>query len=178
MTFKDLKRRVTSSSNQQQTQSFDILQNKPFWNIEEHKQEDIRTKGECCFNHIIGLPTKDGLEKPIFDYQESLSVPSYSFVGISLSLSSSMLSISWEVISSSSNCSGCSLKKRGSNQRYWYAYSRNPELKKLKKVYIGEALLLLNAFQCYSWKEFSWMWIRIVIHVSTILREGTLLSKS
>jgi hypothetical protein len=69
MTFKDLKKRITSS-NQQQIQSFDKLQNKPFWiwNIEEHKQEDIRTKGECCFNHIIGLPTKDGLEKPIFDY--------------------------------------------------------------------------------------------------------------
>jgi hypothetical protein len=74
MTFKDLKKRISSSTNQQQTQSFDILQDKPFWiwNIEEHKQEDVRTKGECCFNHIIGLPTKEGLEKPIFDYQELL----------------------------------------------------------------------------------------------------------
>jgi hypothetical protein len=47
MTFKDLKKRVSSSSNQQQqqTQSFDILQNKSFWiwNMEEHKQEDVRT---------------------------------------------------------------------------------------------------------------------------------------
>jgi hypothetical protein len=77
MTFKDLKKRIMSSSSnqqQQQTQSFAKLQNKPFWiwNIEEHKQEDIKTKGECCFNHIIGLPTKEGLEKPIFDYQELL----------------------------------------------------------------------------------------------------------
>jgi len=24
----------------------------------------------CCFNHIIGLPSKDGLEKPIFDYEK------------------------------------------------------------------------------------------------------------
>jgi hypothetical protein len=75
-TFKDLKKKITSSGNQQQQQtpSFDKLQNKPFWiwNIEEHKLEDIRTKGECCFNHIIGLPTKEGLEKPIFDYQELL----------------------------------------------------------------------------------------------------------
>jgi hypothetical protein len=49
MTFKDLKKRITSS-NRQQIQSFDKLRNKPFWiwNIEEHKQEDIRTKGECC----------------------------------------------------------------------------------------------------------------------------------
>jgi hypothetical protein len=61
MTFKDLKKRITTSGSQQQTQSFDKLQDKPFWiwNIEEHKQEDVRTKGECCFNHIIGLPTKD-----------------------------------------------------------------------------------------------------------------------
>src|SRR6187200_2102546 len=74
MTFKDLKKRINNNNQQQQTQSFDKLQNKPFWiwNIEEHKQEDIKTKGECCFNHIIGLPIKDGLEKPIFDYQELL----------------------------------------------------------------------------------------------------------
>jgi hypothetical protein len=74
MTFKDLKKRINSSSNQQQIQSFDKLHNKSFWiwNIEDHKLEDIRTKGEYCFNHIIGLPTKEGIEKPIFDYQELL----------------------------------------------------------------------------------------------------------
>jgi hypothetical protein len=75
MTFKDLRKRLISSSNQrQQIQSLDKLQNKPFWiwNIEHHKLEDVRTKGECCFNHIIGLPTKEGLDKPIFDYQEIL----------------------------------------------------------------------------------------------------------
>ena len=45
MTFKDLKKKITSSGNQQQQQtpSFDKLQNKPFWiwNIEEHNVEDI-----------------------------------------------------------------------------------------------------------------------------------------
>jgi hypothetical protein len=73
MTFKDLKKRI-SISGSQQTRSFDKLQNKPFWiwNIEEHKQEDVRTKGYCCFNHIIGLPIKEELEKPIFDYQQLL----------------------------------------------------------------------------------------------------------
>ena len=24
----------------------------------------------CCFNHIVGLPTKNGIEKPLFDYQK------------------------------------------------------------------------------------------------------------
>jgi hypothetical protein len=73
MTFKDLRKRIISSSNQQQqqTRSFDKLQNKPFW-IWEHKQDDVRTKGQCCLNHINGLPTKEGLEKPIFDYKELL----------------------------------------------------------------------------------------------------------
>jgi hypothetical protein len=50
MTFKDLGKRIGRSSNQQQqqTHSFDKLQNKPFWiwNIEEYKLEDVRTKGE------------------------------------------------------------------------------------------------------------------------------------
>jgi hypothetical protein len=72
LTFKDLKKRVSLESiTQQQSRLFERLQNKPFWiwNVEEHKQEDIKTKGECCFNHIIGLPQKDGIDKPLLDYE-------------------------------------------------------------------------------------------------------------
>ena len=74
MTFKDLKKRVTLEVAQQQSKSFERMRNKPFWiwNSEEHKKEDIKTKGNCCFNHIIGLPTKEQIEKPIFDYQKIL----------------------------------------------------------------------------------------------------------
>ena len=32
----------------------------------------MKTKGDCCFNHIIGLPRKDGIEKSIFDYEKLL----------------------------------------------------------------------------------------------------------
>jgi hypothetical protein len=42
------------------------------WDVEEHKKEDIRTRGDCCFNHIIGLPQKEGMEKPLFDYEKIL----------------------------------------------------------------------------------------------------------
>jgi hypothetical protein len=51
---------------------FQTLQGKPFWiwQVEEHKQEDIRTNGDCCFNHIIGLPQKDGIDKPMYDYEQ------------------------------------------------------------------------------------------------------------
>jgi hypothetical protein len=70
MTFKDLKKKVTLELPQQYrlTQS---LHNKPFWiwDVQEHKQEDIRNNGNCCFNHIIRLPKKDSVEKPPYDYQ-------------------------------------------------------------------------------------------------------------
>jgi hypothetical protein len=71
MTFNDLKKRISSGS-QQQTQFFGKLRNKPFWiwNIEEHKREDVITKGNCCFNHIVGLPQKDGTDKPLYNYEK------------------------------------------------------------------------------------------------------------
>jgi hypothetical protein len=75
LTFKDLKKKVTLESAQQQSKLFETLQNKPFWiwNIEEHKHEDIRMNGDCCFNHIIGLPQKDGIDKPLYDYERLIS---------------------------------------------------------------------------------------------------------
>ena len=59
---------------QQQTRLFDILRDKPFWiwDYEKHVQEDINTKGQCCFNHLISCPTKNREEKPLFDYEELL----------------------------------------------------------------------------------------------------------
>jgi hypothetical protein len=73
LTFKDLKKRVSlESTTQQQYRLTERLHNKPFWiwNIEQHKQEDIKINGDCCFNHIIGLPQKDGNDKPLYDYEE------------------------------------------------------------------------------------------------------------
>ena len=74
--FKDLKKRVSLETTHQQFTLFERLQNTPFWiwNIDEHKQEDIKTNGDCCFNHIIGLPTKEGVQKAIFDYEKILYV--------------------------------------------------------------------------------------------------------
>jgi hypothetical protein len=55
---------------------FEIFVNRPFWieDIAAHKAEDRETGGNCCFNHIIGLPKKDGVEKPIFDHKMQLAV--------------------------------------------------------------------------------------------------------
>jgi hypothetical protein len=69
-----------------QSERFKIFRDKPFWisNVMTHKQRDIETKGLCCFNHIIGLPWKDGIEKPIFDYEQDIvkTLDSYSDIWI------------------------------------------------------------------------------------------------
>ena len=73
MTFKDLKKRVSLETTTQQLYRLnERLRNKPFWiwDVEEHKREDIRTDGDCCFNHIIGLPQKNANDKPLYDYQQ------------------------------------------------------------------------------------------------------------
>lgn len=85
MTFKELKRFISNNSSNisshnesaekvikpQSAERFAIFTNKPFWisDISEHRNADIANKGACCFNHIIGLPLKDGVQKPIFDYE-------------------------------------------------------------------------------------------------------------
>ena len=32
----------------------------------------LKTNGECRFNHVCGLPTKDKKEYPLFDYEKLL----------------------------------------------------------------------------------------------------------
>jgi len=73
LTFKDLKKRVILETTlQQQSGLFERLKNKPFWiwNVKEHKKEDVKTKENCCFNHILGLPQRNGVDKPLYDYEK------------------------------------------------------------------------------------------------------------
>ena len=73
MTFKDLQKVIESQPSLQQNESAK-LRGKSFWYWDQtrHKERDRATKGECCFNHIISLPKKDGIEKPLFDYEKLL----------------------------------------------------------------------------------------------------------
>ena len=84
VTFKDLQRLVQSQSAPEQSQLLQRLREKPFWiwDQDKHRREDIKTNGDCCFNHIIGLPRKDGKAmKPMFDYEkllyDSLLIPDF-----------------------------------------------------------------------------------------------------
>lgn len=69
--FKDLQQLVQSESESGKNISPELqkLQDKPFWDwdIVHYKDKHRTYKANCCFNHIIGLPRKDGIEKPIFD---------------------------------------------------------------------------------------------------------------
>jgi hypothetical protein len=78
LTFKDLKRVVSETAQQQQQSRLSQrLHGKPFWiwNKEEHKLEDIKTDGDCCFNHIIGLPSKEGVEKQCLIMKKYCTIP-------------------------------------------------------------------------------------------------------
>ena len=81
MTFKDLQRLMEQ---QEQTAAAEKspemqillkkLRDRPFyiWSNDKHRlASDKRNaiKGHCCFNHIIGLPQKNGIAQPFWDYQ-------------------------------------------------------------------------------------------------------------
>jgi hypothetical protein len=85
VTFKDLQRVVESQIQQREQQQTNqelgqLLQRIRastrgafwYWDQNQHKTRDRVSKGDCCFNHIIGLPRKDGIEKPMFDYEREI----------------------------------------------------------------------------------------------------------
>jgi hypothetical protein len=75
VTFKDLQKVIESQPGQGLGQNqLQRLRGLPFWYWDKtrHKEKDRITKGECCWNHCVDLPKKDGIEKPLFDYQKLL----------------------------------------------------------------------------------------------------------
>ena len=75
MGFKDLQKAVQSNNHfNNSNELIAKLQDKPFWifDKEQHRQEDIRTKGLCCFWHISKPPQKDGHDMPVLPYQKIL----------------------------------------------------------------------------------------------------------
>ena len=83
MTFRDLQKLIQSQSSPEHNELLQRLKDKPFWiwDQKQHKQEDIKTRGDCCFKDIIGLPIKDKVDKPLFDYEkllyDSLLIPEF-----------------------------------------------------------------------------------------------------
>jgi hypothetical protein len=87
VTLKDLQKLIQSqqqlaagSGSAELSKLLRLLREFWLWDSTKHKERDIIQKGNCCFNHIIGLPRKNGVKKPIFmawlcirgdDYKES-----------------------------------------------------------------------------------------------------------
>jgi hypothetical protein len=109
MTIKDLSRIVLSSQQQQdsnkemqqQQQLLQKLRDRPFyiWNSDKHKSASNpgnTINGYCCFNHIIGLPQKNGILQPLWSYEDmlyrALMIPGY------LNSSPSILPTAYSVI--------------------------------------------------------------------------------
>ena len=55
-------------------QKLQHIKDKTFWIDDPIAHEHLywRSAFRCCFNHIIGMPEKDGKEKPMFDYEMEL----------------------------------------------------------------------------------------------------------
>jgi hypothetical protein len=72
MTFKDLQKLVQSQT--ETGSSVRLIQGLPFWifNQDQHKLEYRRTRGKCCFWHLIGPPQKDNHDMPVLPYQKML----------------------------------------------------------------------------------------------------------
>jgi hypothetical protein len=64
----------SSNSTKNISAELSLLKAKSFWiwDQQTHRQEFLRTKGNCCFNHVVGLPKKDNKEFPLFDYEKLL----------------------------------------------------------------------------------------------------------
>jgi hypothetical protein len=82
MISKDLSRLIQQEGNQEESSEMQSLikklKDKQFftWNGDRHKEQsnprNSNTHGYCCFNHIIGLPSKNGKEYPMFDYEHMM----------------------------------------------------------------------------------------------------------
>lgn len=85
MTFKDLKRIISSSSSTLQEKStmeetenprlallLSKMKNIPFWiwDKDEHRKAYVAKRTECCANHILGLPKKGNIPMPLFPYEK------------------------------------------------------------------------------------------------------------
>jgi hypothetical protein len=63
---------LNKQQRRQKQQFFNQFKSKPFWmwNKDEHKKQHAIFSCKCCFNHIIGMPRKNGMQMPLFDYQK------------------------------------------------------------------------------------------------------------
>jgi hypothetical protein len=88
MITRDLQRFVQEYESANDSAAMQNLLNRsrgrPFyiWGLAKHKSTTgYSSNSNCCFNHIIGLPQKNGIAQPLWDYQnqiyKALMIPNY-----------------------------------------------------------------------------------------------------
>jgi hypothetical protein len=91
MTFRDLQKLMeqeqsTESNSKEMQDLTQKVRDRPFyiWSGIKHKplsNPNNTIQGRCCFNHIIGLPKKNGVPQPPWNYQDQiyrcLTIPGY-----------------------------------------------------------------------------------------------------
>jgi hypothetical protein len=74
VTFKELQKAIESQPDQSSPEFSQLLRRIRisgrgafwYWDENKHRERDRTSKGDCCFNHIISVPRKDGKEMPLF----------------------------------------------------------------------------------------------------------------
>lgn len=81
LTIKDLQKLIANQQPDHEDEKMEELKRRlyerPFWiwsSVKHKEQSNVHNnnRGYCCFNHIIGLPKKDGQEFPLFNYENML----------------------------------------------------------------------------------------------------------
>ena len=69
-----LHQKLRASQQTSSSSSLSILKGLPFWiwDKELHRQQAVATNGNCCIQHVLGLPIKNGKPFPIFDFQKQI----------------------------------------------------------------------------------------------------------
>src|SRR6185503_12084117 len=59
-------------SQQNSSPNLSVLRGLPFWIWDKELHRQQAANGNCCFNHVCGLPTKDSKQYPLFDHEKIL----------------------------------------------------------------------------------------------------------
>ena len=70
--FRDLKKFVGEQRSNDTAAAFAAFKGLPFWiwSKEAHREAYYTTDGRCCMQHVLGLPQKNGVDMPMFDYEK------------------------------------------------------------------------------------------------------------
>jgi hypothetical protein len=154
-------------------ESLSMFSEKPFWiwHYYIHRGQYLKTNGHCCFNHLISLPTKDGRQYPLFDFQafifDIIEQNQYIWIKKSrgIGLTTFMLRyLAWKILSSTELDHKCIYIVSGTSDK-----STEKIDGKLKKLFEKRfPLLRLESKFTDLWLKKTWIKILPTSHIMDI----------